>query len=162
MRTASKLTFFKRITTCLKTLTSQKKIVITNKCIILVIILDTLEGAQMQGATLHLSYLYFLFMSNALLQNGRCWITKHSLSKVTLGAAAHPPPSTSPWKQDDFKMLLCTNRVKIMQLCWPKSWKSTLDLEYRHLVIELDSNFIIMAIIMILFFSQAIKQPSNH
>lgn len=72
MRTASKPTFFKQITTCLKTLTSQKKIVITNKCITLVIILDILEGAQTQGATLHLSYLYFLFMSNALLQNGRC------------------------------------------------------------------------------------------
>lgn len=29
--------------------------------------------------------------------------------KGTLGAAAHPPPSSSPWKRDDFRPILCAD-----------------------------------------------------
>lgn len=39
----------------------------------------------------------------------RCWNTKYSLRATPCTAAAYLPPSSSPWKLDGFRLVLCTD-----------------------------------------------------
>lgn len=48
---------------------------------------------------------------------GSCRVTKQS-QKATLGAAVHPPPSSSPWKRDRFRPSVCARReIRYRRVC---------------------------------------------